>query len=60
MYLNPNMKEDNPNFNYYRYCTSHELFHIMYQELGWEKLEFEKFRELMYNEDGITKYDEFI
>lgn len=54
------MKEDNPNFNYYRHCTSHELFHIMYQELGWEKLEFEKFRELMYNEDGITKYDEFI
>lgn len=60
MYLNPNMKEDNPNFNYYRHCTSHELFHIMYQELGWGKLEFEKFRELMYNEDGITKYDEFI
>ena len=23
MYLNPNMKEDNPNFNYYRHCTSH-------------------------------------
>ena len=32
----------------------------MYQELGWEKLEFEKFRKLMYNEDVITKYDEFI
>lgn len=32
----------------------------MYQELGWEKLEFEKFRELMYNEDEIIKYGESI
>lgn len=38
IYIDPNMKSDNPNFNYYRYCASHELFHIMYQELVWEKL----------------------
>ena len=75
-----------PNFNYYRHCASHELFHIMYQELVWEKLGmkriiwfdegmaelfsgeynftkeiydklgFEKFRKIMYNEDEIIKY----
>ena len=38
MCLSPNMKSDSPNFNYYRHCASHELFHIMYQELVWEKL----------------------
>lgn len=28
MYLNPNMKEDNPNFNYYRHCVSHYVSRV--------------------------------
>ena len=69
MYLNPNMKNDSPNFNYYRHCASHELFHIMYQELGWEKLGMKRIiwfdegmAELFSGEYNFTNdsYDEFL
>ena len=58
-----------PNFNYYRHCASHELFHIMYQELVWEKLGMKRIiwfdegmAELFSGEYNFTKdsYDEFL
>lgn len=52
MYLNPNIRKDSPNFNYYRYCASHELFHIMYQELGWEKLGMKR---IVWFDEGMAQ-----
>ena len=69
MCLSPNIKNDNPNLNHYKHCASHELFHIMYQELVWEKLGMrriiwfdEGMAELFSGEYNFTKdsYDKFL
>lgn len=36
-YIEPNIIKDTPLYNKKRYNASHELFHVMYQELVWEK-----------------------
>lgn len=36
-YIHPNIIEGTPLYNKKKYNASHELFHIMYQELIWEK-----------------------
>ena len=47
-YIEPNIIEGTPLFIKRKYLASHELFHIMYQELGWEK----------YNFNRVTWFDE--
>ena len=38
VFIDPNMKENTPLFERRKYVASHELFHIMYMELVWNKL----------------------
>lgn len=69
MYFAPFINEDNSNFNYYRHCASHELFHIMYQELVWEKFGIKR---IVWFDEGMAQlfsgeynfkdssYDEFL
>ncbi len=48
VFIDPNMKENTPLFERRKYVASHELFHIMYMELIWMKL----------NNKRITWFDE--
>ena len=47
-FIKPDIIEGTPLFNKRKYNASHELFHIMYQELVWEK----------NNQDRIVWFDE--
>lgn len=47
-FIQPNIIEGTPLFIHRKYNASHELFHIMYQELVWEK----------NNQDRIVWFDE--
>ena len=47
-FIQPNIIEGTPLFIHRKYLASHELFHIMYQELVWKR----------YNQDRIVWFDE--
>ena len=41
-YIEPDIDEESSLYIKRKYLASHELFHIMYQELGWDKYDFNR------------------
>ena len=52
-YIQPNIIEETPLFVHRKYNASHELFHIMYQELVWEK---NKQNRIVWFDEGMAQY----
>ncbi len=52
-FIQPNIIEGTPLFNYKKYNASHELFHIMYQELIWEKNNQER---IVWFDEGMAQF----
>ena len=52
-YIDPNIIENTPLFIHKKYNASHELFHIMYQELVWEKNNQNR---IVWFDEGMAQY----
>lgn len=52
-YIEPNIVEDSPLFIRRKYNASHELFHIMYQELIWKKNNQER---IVWFDEGMAQF----
>lgn len=51
-YIAPNIMEGSPLYNKKKYNASHELFHIMYQELVWGKLNIPR---IVWFDEGMAQ-----
>lgn len=52
-YIHPNIIEGTPLYNKKKYNASHELFHIMYQELIWEKNNIDR---VVWFDEGMAQF----
>lgn len=52
-FIEPNIIEGTPLFNHRKYNASHELFHIMYQELVWGKNNNER---IVWFDEGMAQF----
>lgn len=52
-FIAPNIIEGTPLFIYMKYNASHELFHIMYQELVWEKNNLDR---IVWFDEGMAQF----
>ena len=52
-FIQPNIIEGTPLFIHRKYNASHELFHIMYQELVWEKNNQER---IVWFDEGMAQF----
>ena len=52
-YIEPNIIEGTPLYNRRKYNASHELFHIMYQELIWEKNNMDR---IIWFDEGMALF----